>query len=270
MTRIHFLLTQLVCSALALLLPAGAAWANWGENWGSMVWSAPPPVVPGLGALGLALLALGLAAAAAWQLRRRAFAMSVLLVVLAIPLAAVAGSVSGLNVFVNGQPADAGAVNENFEIIEDAVNDNDTRFTVALSVANTALTTANDAATDASAAQVRVAGTCAAGSSIRAIAAKWTFEDLIPGLSDFDTRFILEGPMAAEDWNTMSLAVGAIHTDLAREFPKWARNLEHLPGVNFTVEEILDSRLFFPESQQWTFYEGDKVVLKEVQTLGTN
>ena len=101
---------------------------------------------------------------------------------------------------------------------------------------------------------------------IRAIAAKWTFEDLIPGLSDFDTRFILEGPMAAEDWNTMSLAVGAIHTDLAREFPKWARNLEHLPGVNFTVEEILDSRLFFPESQQWTFYEEDKRVLTRVRT----
>ena len=65
MTRIHFLLTQLLCSALALLLPASAVWANWGENWGSMVWSAAPPVVPGLGALGLATLALGLAAAAA-------------------------------------------------------------------------------------------------------------------------------------------------------------------------------------------------------------
>src|SRR5690606_23294976 len=35
---------------------------------------------------------------------------------------------------------------------------------------------------------------------IVAVAAKWAFEDLIPGLSDFDTRFILRGPMSADDW----------------------------------------------------------------------
>jgi len=102
--------------------------------------------------------------------------------------------------------------------------------------------------------------------AIRAIAAKWKFEDLIPGLSDFDTRFILEDPMSVGDWNAMSLAVGRVHTELARENPKWARNLEHLPGVNFTVSEIMDPRLFFPESQQWTFYKGDAEVIARVES----
>lgn len=93
--------------------------------------------------------------------------------------------------------------------------------------------------------------------NIRAVAAKWTFEDLIPGLSDFDTRFILDDGMATADWSAMSLAVGQVHTQMAHEFPRWARNLEHLPGLNLTVSEVTDPRLFYPEFQQWTLYEGD-------------
>lgn len=43
--------------------------------------------------------------------------------------------------------------------------------------------------------------------NIRVIAAKWTFEDLIPGLSDFDTRFVVDNAMTVDDWHEMSLAV---------------------------------------------------------------
>ena len=42
---------------------------------------------------------------------------------------------------------------------------------------------------------------------IQAIAAKWAFEDLIPGLSDFDTRFIVADDMTFEDWCKMSAEV---------------------------------------------------------------
>jgi Spy/CpxP family protein refolding chaperone len=69
---------------------------------------------------------------------------------------------------------------------------------------------------------------------LAAIAGKWTFEDLIPGLSDFDTRFIFTDGVTVEEWIRMSSAVGRVHTNLAKESPRWARILEHLPGLNLT------------------------------------
>lgn len=101
--------------------------------------------------------------------------------------------------------------------------------------------------------------------AICAVAAKWTFEDLVPGLSDFDTRFILRDPMSVDDWQAMSLAVGEVHTEMARAFPRWHRNLEHLPGVNLTVAELTDPRLFYPEFQQWTFYGGGAAVIEKLR-----
>ena len=93
--------------AVGALALAGPASANWGENWGSMVWTAAPTPVPGLGLLGLGLLSLALAFGAAFSMRRRAWPMSIALVALAIPLAAVASPITGLNVFSNGTAADA-------------------------------------------------------------------------------------------------------------------------------------------------------------------
>ena len=101
---------------------------------------------------------------------------------------------------------------------------------------------------------------------IRAVAAKWTFEDLIPGLSDFDTRFICDSAMTADDWARMSLEVGHVHTELCVEYPHWARNLEHLPGINLTVAEIQNPILFYPEFQQWTFYEGDAADIQAIRS----
>jgi len=89
---------------------------------------------------------------------------------------------------------------------------------------------------------------------IAAIAGKWRFEDLIPGLSDFDTRFIVEDSMTVGDWCAMSTAVGEVHLDLCRRFPHWARNLEHLPGINLTWDELADPGTYYAEYPQWTFY----------------
>jgi len=91
---------------------------------------------------------------------------------------------------------------------------------------------------------------------IDAIAAKWTFEDLIPGMSDFDTRLICRDGMGARDWIDMSLAVGEVHRTMTNEFPRWARILEHLPGLNLTWEELVDPVTYYPEFNQWTFYDG--------------
>jgi hypothetical protein len=52
----------------------------------------------------------------------------------------------------------------------------------------------------------------------------------------------------------MSTAVGEVHLDICRRFPHWARNLEHLPGINLTWSELTDSNGYYPEYPQWTFY----------------
>lgn len=92
---------------------------------------------------------------------------------------------------------------------------------------------------------------------IAAIAAKWRFEDLIPGMSDFDTRFIVEDGMTVDDWCDMSTAVGQAHLDLCERHPHWARNLEHLPGINLTWSELTDPDMYYPEYPQWTFYHSE-------------
>lgn len=98
-----------------------------------------------------------------------------------------------------------------------------------------------------------------------AIAGKWTYEDLIPGLSDFDTRFIVADDTTLDDWMAMSLAVGEVHTELARARPAWARILEHLPGINLTVNEMTDPIGYYPEFGQWTFYQGDGPPIERVE-----
>ena len=102
---------------------------------------------------------------------------------------------------------------------------------------------------------------------IKVVAAKWTFADLIPGLSDFDTRFIVDNCMSIDDWRHMSLQVGQVHTQLAQEVPHWARNLEHLPGLNLTVREMTEPRLYYPEFKQWTFYQGDADAIEQINSF---
>src|SRR5262245_9715633 len=101
----------------------------------------------------------------------------------------------------------------------------------------------------------------ARGPEIEANAGKWRFEDLIPGLSDFDTRLIVRDGMTAEDWCRLSGAVGQVHFELARERRDWARNLEHLPGVNLQWNELLDPAQYFSEFGKWTFHAGPPALL---------
>lgn len=91
--------------------------------------------------------------------------------------------------------------------------------------------------------------------TIECIGGKWEFEDLIPGLSDFDTRFIVRDGMTVRDWCEMSSAVGEVHLDMCRRFPHWARNLEHLPGINLMWQELVNPGMYYPEYPQWTFYK---------------
>jgi hypothetical protein len=100
---------------------------------------------------------------------------------------------------------------------------------------------------------------------LAAIAGKWMFEDLVPGLSDFDTRFIFADGTTVQEWIGMSIGVGRVHTRTAKEFPHWARILEHLPGLNLTHAEMIDPRTYYPEFQQWTFYRGDEEVIDSIQ-----
>ena len=145
--------TVLLWIFVLLVLPQTAL-AAWGENWGEMVWGVPVSV-PTLPGVGLIVLAIGLSAIATWLLhkRRAALGLPVLLVLLAIPLVVAAGTVTVPNTFVNGEIADADEVNENFEAVETAVNDNDSLITALETDTASALSTADTALTDAAAAQ---------------------------------------------------------------------------------------------------------------------
>jgi len=98
---------------------------------------------------------------------------------------------------------------------------------------------------------------------IDAIAGKWTFEDLIPDMSDFDSRFICADGMTADDWCRMSAAVGKVHLELCKSHPQWARILEHLPGINLTWDELTDKAGYYPEYRQWSFYHCSRPELLE-------
>ena len=91
---------------------------------------------------------------------------------------------------------------------------------------------------------------------IEAITGKWDYEDLIPGLSDFDARFIYADDTPAAAWPEISRAVGRVHTAICRERPDRARILEHLPGINLTWSELLDPLFYYPEFHQWTTFHG--------------
>jgi hypothetical protein len=84
--------------------------------------------------------------------------------------------------------------------------------------------------------------------------AKWERRDLIPHLSDFDSRLVCSGPMRPRDWVELDRLMGEIHLGLLKSRPDWARILEHTPGVAVTYEEMLDEDLFHPETQQWSLY----------------
>ena len=90
---------------------------------------------------------------------------------------------------------------------------------------------------------------------VEGIAGKWMFRDLLPGMSDFDSRLIVGDDMEVEDWCRMSTVIGDVHLMLCEKYPAWARNLEHLPGINLTWEELGSERNYYPEYHQWTYFD---------------
>jgi hypothetical protein len=123
------------------LVYASPSLADWGESWGTLVWGAGVTEVPLLDWWGLyfLLIAVGLMGAYWARRTRQGLAVSLLVIVVVIPLAVAAGTVTVPNTFMNGTAADANEVNANFDAVETAVNDNDSRITalgVDLQVAN--------------------------------------------------------------------------------------------------------------------------------------
>lgn len=117
-------------AALFGTLTAGVAQADWGENWSEMIWGIGEVPVPSLETWGLVLLpavflAIGVIAMAK---RPRTRLTLLMLIAVAVPLTAYAGTVAVPNTFVNGTAADANEVNENFETLETESNDQDTRL----------------------------------------------------------------------------------------------------------------------------------------------
>lgn len=95
----------------------------WGEIWGQFVWGGTAGV-PLLGPIGLALLAVSFLAGGILLGRRRGARGSTWMagaLLCVLPLIALAGTVSAPHVFTNGQIADAGQVNENFDTLADAI-----------------------------------------------------------------------------------------------------------------------------------------------------
>jgi len=94
--------------------------------------------------------------------------------------------------------------------------------------------------------------------ALRTATAKWNPEDLIPGLSDVDLRFIAADGTGPADWKRLDEIVGRVHLQLVQEHPEWLRNLEHTPGVAVTPAELLEDSLYQPETQSWSDYCGER------------
>lgn len=108
---------RLLVLSVPLSLHANPCVADWGDPWGSMVWGFSLPSVPTVGGAGLIVMALLLFALGAVAQRLRAARYAAVILVLLVPLMALAVP----NVFENGTVADADEVNENFADLEGAL-----------------------------------------------------------------------------------------------------------------------------------------------------
>jgi len=113
-------------------LDVSVARADWGENWGDMIWGTSSIPVPGLDGWGLLLLTVALFSVALPLIAKRRGARTalVIFVALAIPLTAYASTIAIPNFFVNATVADADEVNANFDILVTESNSQDSRIAV--------------------------------------------------------------------------------------------------------------------------------------------
>ena len=126
---------------LGFALPAFAG--NWGENWGEMTWGSVA-AVPTLGWLGLVLLLALLVVTVFWKMKRVSLQAGVTLSVLLLVPFLMAPHITtweGLTwyTFINGEPANADQVNQNFSALADALD-----VTVPNSFANSGIADAGE------------------------------------------------------------------------------------------------------------------------------
>ena len=130
----------------AAVLSTSPALADWGENWGEMVWgsSTPPAAVPMTGWPGLFLLLTVLLVTALWKMKRVPRQVGLTLSLFLLVPFLIAPHISTWTgtswyTFINGEVADANEVNGNFEALADALD-----VTVPNPFANSGIADANE------------------------------------------------------------------------------------------------------------------------------
>ena len=103
---------------------------------------------------------------------------------------------------------------------------------------------------------------------------KWEWADLVPGLSDIDSRMVCDSP-TAEQWLELDRCCGQWHLEILQEHPSWARIMEHLPGACVCRNEILSQQTSVADQLQWTMVYGDDAFSRGVtgpmwRTLAAN
>ncbi|MBI2824048.1 MAG: hypothetical protein HYX69_05065 [Planctomycetia bacterium] len=89
-----------------------------------------------------------------------------------------------------------------------------------------------------------------------ALAAKWSKEDLVPGLSDMDFRVVCDDGTTAEDWVRIDWHVGRVHREMVTAHPEWNRINEHTPGAAVGLGELAEDPFHHPEYSVWTAWWG--------------
>ncbi len=104
----------------------------------------------------------------------------------------------------------------------------------------------------------------AANSRVIALVAKWSKDDLVPGLSDMDFRVVCDEAATADDWIKIDWHIGQIHRQMVQEHPEWNRINEHTAGAGINLRELLDKSLHHPEYSVWTVWWGNDEWLKQL------
>jgi len=101
------------------------------------------------------------------------------------------------------------------------------------------------------------------------LVAKWSKDDLIPGLSDMDFRIVCDENTTAEDWVHIDWHVGRIHRQMVADHPEWNRINEHTVGAGVTLAEVRGDRFHHPEYAVWTPWwgRGEWAVELQARTL---
>ena len=116
----RFLSCAVVSVVTVLWFASPALAGNWGEDWGTMIWSSVA-AVPTMGWLGGGLLVGLLASLGLRRIRRVSTGLGLLLALAYAPVAN-AQTVSVPNTLSNGSVAEADAMNANFEAVRTGVN----------------------------------------------------------------------------------------------------------------------------------------------------